>query len=260
MAIQSEKSEMLMTYDQNMTPTGLRTREDVHKNELLHQTIRLWAVEHDRIWFQQRSQNKKLFPGRLDLAATGHIDPYENPTDAALRETREEIGLDLTSRDIEKAGSIPFPFMRPDGKLDNEFANIYLYQPAETPKFKASDEVAGFVCITTQDYDRLIRTGKPITGQTYQFDPNGQQPPVRTGTKNYGPDDFCCLNKQEWARVKRLLIEYPEAQKTLDFESTRDHTPKPKTRDPFQNRMYTRNMADMPEVETETDQGFEPDF
>lgn len=199
---QSEKSEMLTVYDKDLNSIGTRTRAEVHANELLHQTIRLWAVQDGQIWFQQRAYNKALFPGRFDLAATGHIDPGEKPMQAVRRETKEEIGLSLNESDLTAAGAIPFPFRRPDGKLDNEFANIYLYTPDKTPCFRTSDEVVCMASVSLEDYDKLLRTGQPVRADLYQCDSEGAKPPVKTGEKSCGPDDFCCLNRQEWDMIK----------------------------------------------------------
>lgn len=211
--MQSEKSEMLTIYDENMNPIGERTRKEVHENELRHQTVRLWEIAGGQIWFQQRAQNKVLFPGRFDLAATGHIDPGESPMNAALRETSEEIGLNLTSDDLHSIGLMPFGFDRPDGKLDNEFANIYLHMPDKVPKLQISDEVAGLGSMSVRDYDKLIRTGQPVTMNLYSPESFDGPVPKRIGVKTCGPDDFCCLNKQEWAGVQRAVAEYgPKTQ------------------------------------------------
>lgn len=201
----TEKSEMLTVYDKDLNPIGERTRADVHANGLLHQTIRLWTIQGDTIWFQQRSMNKALFPGRLDLSATGHIDPGEKPEAAVLRETAEEIGLGLSTDDLKSLKGIPFPFTRPDGKLDNEFANVFLYTPSETPCFKTSDEVAGLASVSVRDYNKLLRTGEPIDAVTYRCDPDGKRPPLRTGVKTCGVNDFCCLNPQEWELIQAAI-------------------------------------------------------
>lgn len=214
----SEKSEMLTVYDKQLNPIGEKTRAEVHANGLLHQTIRLWCIHNDKIWFQQRSMSKTLFPGRLDLAATGHIDSGETPKHAALRETAEEIGLNLKSSDLTNIGAIPFPFMRPDGKLDNEFANIYLYIPDKIPAFKTSDEVAGLAAISLRDYEWILKTNIPITAEVYKCDPSGQNQPIQTGTKMFGHDDFCCLNKQEWALVKTAVENHKDKQKQIRAE------------------------------------------
>ena len=47
----------------------------------------------------QRRQGTKLWPGYLALPA-GHIDEGENAYEAAIREAREELGIEITIDDI----------------------------------------------------------------------------------------------------------------------------------------------------------------
>ena len=218
----AEKSEMLTVYDEDLNPVGERTRADVHANGLLHRTIRLWTIADDRIWFQKRSMDKALFPGRLDLSATGHVDPGEAPLDAALRETREEIGLDLDPSDVMAAGAIPFPFTRPDGRLDNEFASVYLYAPDAVPAFRPGGEVAGIASIHLAEYGELIRSGRPAAAELYRCDPEGKRPPTVIGGMEVGPDDLCCPNAKEWKLVGQALTERQKAKDAAAKATGRD--------------------------------------
>lgn len=84
---------------------------------------------------------------------------------------------------------MPFRFYRPDGKLDNEFANIYLYRPKTTPDFKPGSEVQSLTSIPVQDYERLIQTE---------------------------PEKFCCPNQREWDIIKRLTGIYLNKSRTTD--------------------------------------------
>ena len=47
----------------------------------------------------QRRQGTKLWPGYLALPA-GHIDEGENAYEAAIREAREELGIEIATKDI----------------------------------------------------------------------------------------------------------------------------------------------------------------
>ena len=54
--------------------------------------------EEDKILLQRR-QGTKLWPGFLALPA-GHIDKGENAYEAAIREAKEELGIDISQNDI----------------------------------------------------------------------------------------------------------------------------------------------------------------
>ena len=57
---------------------------------------------------QQRSALKKSYPGYWDVSAAGGVRAGETGREAAMRETREELGISLTLRD-SAAVTLAFP-------------------------------------------------------------------------------------------------------------------------------------------------------
>lgn len=57
-------------------------------------------LECDGKWFVGRRQNTGYCDGCLNMPA-GHIDPNETPREAAVREAKEEVGIDISHNDIE---------------------------------------------------------------------------------------------------------------------------------------------------------------
>jgi isopentenyl-diphosphate delta-isomerase len=45
------------------------------------------------ILLQKRAKTKKTSPGMFHISAAGHINVDESPIDAAMRETKEELGI-----------------------------------------------------------------------------------------------------------------------------------------------------------------------
>ena len=68
------------------------------------------------LW-QRRAANIDRFPGDYDISAGGHINLGESLVEAAVRETREEIGADITVDDLH--------FVTERGFNKNRFAWIY---------------------------------------------------------------------------------------------------------------------------------------
>jgi isopentenyldiphosphate isomerase len=64
------------------------------KSFLLHPVVHLHIFNHSgKLYLQKRSGNKDTQPGKWDTSVGGHISPGESVTEALIRETREELGL-----------------------------------------------------------------------------------------------------------------------------------------------------------------------
>ena len=72
--------------------------------------------ELELLW-QKRSEKVDRFPGDYDISAGGHINLGETIPQAAVRETREEIGVIISEKDLS------FVTMRPFNK--NRFAWVF---------------------------------------------------------------------------------------------------------------------------------------
>jgi isopentenyldiphosphate isomerase/intracellular septation protein A len=77
--------------------TGKAPRSVCHdgKSMLLHPVIHLHIFNKaGKLYLQKRSMNKDTQPGRWDTSVGGHIGQGETVTQALIRETREEVGLE----------------------------------------------------------------------------------------------------------------------------------------------------------------------
>lgn len=69
------------------------------KNELFLSSISLIIKNENNEILLQRRNNTKLWSNRIALPA-GHIDEGENAYEAAIREAKEELGIDISKEDI----------------------------------------------------------------------------------------------------------------------------------------------------------------
>ncbi len=67
-----------------------------------------------QLLIQQRSLQKSMFPGVWDLSAGGHVLSGETTAEAAMRETREELGFD-------RFEDMRFAFMEPFSYVFDDF-------------------------------------------------------------------------------------------------------------------------------------------
>src|SRR5437870_920751 len=77
-----------------------KARARVHRDGDWHRSLHVWVVlagegaggRGPEVLFQKRSAGKDTWPGRVDVAVTGHFRAGEG-TAEALRECDEEVGL-----------------------------------------------------------------------------------------------------------------------------------------------------------------------
>ncbi len=73
-----------------------RPRSEVHRLGLMHRATHVLVFNsRGQVFLQKRSMSKDRQPGLWDSSASGHLDKGESYDACAVRELREEIGLDL---------------------------------------------------------------------------------------------------------------------------------------------------------------------
>jgi len=75
---------------------GQAPRAQVHARSLNHRAVHvlIWNARGD-IFLQKRSMQKDCSPGAWDSSASGHLDRGEAYDACAIREVREELGIQL---------------------------------------------------------------------------------------------------------------------------------------------------------------------
>lgn len=109
-------------------PTGrIALKSEAHKNGWFHATVHVWFYTNDnKILLQKRASIKNVFPNRWDVSVAGHISSDEEIIFAAIREVKEEIGIDIKEFDLTKIGLRKDKIVHPNGILDNEYKHIFL--------------------------------------------------------------------------------------------------------------------------------------
>lgn len=73
---------------------GQRPRREVHQLGLRHRAVHVLVFNsRGEVFLQKRSMKKDCFPGVWDSSASGHLDVGESYDACAVRELREELGL-----------------------------------------------------------------------------------------------------------------------------------------------------------------------
>jgi isopentenyldiphosphate isomerase len=84
-------------------PTGeVLPKSEVHDRELWHASSCIWIYnDAGEVLLQKRGPDKKTFPNTWDVSVAGHIAAGETPEAAAVREVKEEIGVDINPDELE---------------------------------------------------------------------------------------------------------------------------------------------------------------
>ncbi len=152
--------ELLDIYDEHEKRIGCAPRDRVHAEGLLHQVVHCWVIGNHQpvLYFQQRAYDKQDFPGCFDLACGGHIDAGETPEQAAIREIREEIGLQLTQEQLISLGKYRAPAFHMPGYHDRTIANVFVLRQ-DNPLFFPGKEVARMIYTRASDFYRMELEG-----------------------------------------------------------------------------------------------------
>src|SRR2546423_1573894 len=76
---------------------GRETRREVHRTGLKHRAVHVFVFNsRGEVFLQKRTMSKDTHPGVWDSSASGHLDCGEDYDACAVRELREEIGLNVS--------------------------------------------------------------------------------------------------------------------------------------------------------------------
>lgn len=141
-------------------PTGTSApKSEIHSKGYYHHTVHVWLyTKSGEILLSQRSASKAICPLLWDVSVAGHIDAGEPMLTAAVREMREEIGLQITEEDLEKIGVFPCFQSYDNGIVDNEFHNTFVSELKEdiASLQLQKEEVEAVKLVSLEDFKSLI--------------------------------------------------------------------------------------------------------
>jgi isopentenyldiphosphate isomerase len=133
--IQAMPEEIFDVVNERDEVIGRRPRSEVHRLGLLHRAVHVLIFNSAGcVFLQERWLKKDRQPGLWDSSASGHVDSGETYDDCAVRELREELGLQLPAppRRLFKLTASP--------QTDQEHVWVYRAE-AEGPFVLAPEEI-----------------------------------------------------------------------------------------------------------------------
>ena len=161
--------ELVDVVDMNGNPTGVvLDKKEARERNLIYKVIVVFVINDSKqVLFQKRSANLRYMPNRWALCA-GHVKASEGLEDAAIREVKEEMGLDVSKEEIHSFGEVEDNIGENDSHLTyffyiktNKKENEFILQPEEVSEVKWFDIDEMIDMIKNKD-DRIFYTERRI--------------------------------------------------------------------------------------------------
>jgi len=112
-----------------------KDKASVHRDGNWHRAAHIWIVtDSGFVLLQRRSFAKENFPGLWDVSAAGHLSSGESAIEAAVRETREELGVEISPAELTPIATTTEEWRLNDGTyLDNEIHDVFLVRREVRP-------------------------------------------------------------------------------------------------------------------------------
>ncbi len=105
----SSDNEILDIVDEEDRVLGQISRRDAHSQNVLHRSVHIIVLDKDnKIFVQERSRSKDSYPGFFEVSLSGHVLQGESYMQAASRELREELGVDVQKSIVRDSFSRSF--------------------------------------------------------------------------------------------------------------------------------------------------------
>jgi len=141
-------------------PTGESVSKSViHQKGYYHNTAHIWFyTKSGNILLAQRAASKTIYPLLWDVSVAGHIDAGETIKGAAIRETKEEIGLNILENDLQLIGVFECFQTYDNGIIDNEFHHTFIIElKVELAQLVLQrEEVEALKLVSINDFHYLI--------------------------------------------------------------------------------------------------------
>lgn len=148
-------STPIQIVDEHNRPVRAGTQQEAWQKGLHHQIVRMMIEDGTgNILLQKRALGKKLYPGRWDSSAAGHVDAGETYEQAASRELGEELGL--TNQLLQKKADFYIDTAWEQYRL-RVFVRLYsITLPQLPPLDLATEEVTEVRWMSVPDIKTLI--------------------------------------------------------------------------------------------------------
>jgi len=152
-----ERRELLDIVDERDIVIGQDTRENKFRKCLISRNVAIFILDDNKkLLIAKRSSKKDSFPDRYDPAACGNVKAGESYEYAAMRELKEELGIEC---DLKFLGKIFNEFKENDIVM-RYFTGIFLGK--FSGKIKLNDELVEIRRLSIKEVNDMIIKNKGL--------------------------------------------------------------------------------------------------
>lgn len=167
--------------DSDRITNNSKPRSLIHRDGELHPTVHVWLIKRKDmgiyVLLQKRSHNKDIYPDLWDVSAAGHVKQGQEYGVTAIKETYEELGLEISREKLEFLGFRKNSHIEENIK-DNELTAVFMCRKdiddsminpsssevsetcwAEIDELlSAIDDIGGKSCISVEELEMIKKT------------------------------------------------------------------------------------------------------
>ncbi len=158
--------ELIDVLDEKGNKTGkTKPKSEVHRDGDWHYGVHVFFVNSkNEVLMQRRAKDKENYPDMWDFSAAGHVSSGENSINTAVREIKEEIGVDISIKELKLIGRVVQSVVINNGTyFDNEIDDVFLVKnDFSTSEFRMSDgEVQYVKWVPLEEIKRWVKDKNP---------------------------------------------------------------------------------------------------
>lgn len=141
-----------------------KLRSDVHRDGDWHRAVHIWIInEKGEILLQSRCPTKDSHPNMLDISCAGHLSSGDNSLDGALRELKEELGIEASEDKLQFIKTLKNSSKYTSTFINNEFDDLYILRTnkkLEEMKFQ-EEEISEIIYVPYKKFKEMVKNEQP---------------------------------------------------------------------------------------------------